>query len=98
MELLDHLLVCLIEECSEIIKDTSKALRFGLQDFNQKDLEQKTSLSRIRTELNDLYGVIELLNEHNLELDLDRELINNKKDKVRKYMEYAKERGRIQCQ
>ena len=92
---LDHLLVCLIEECSEIIKDASKALRFGLQDFNPNDLEQKTNLSRIRTELNDLYGVIELLNEHHLELDIDRELIDNKKEKVKEYMKYAEERGRL---
>lgn len=32
-----HLLTCLAEESSEIIKDVSKSLRFGLDDRNVLD-------------------------------------------------------------
>ena len=91
----EHLLTCLMEECAEIQKAAAKALRFGLDDHAPNS--DSTNGEDISTEIIDLLAVIEMLKEekiipdvcpHNLEL-----LITKKKEKVKQYMNYAKERG-----
>ncbi len=93
MTKLEHLLVCLNEECLEVGKAVTKALRFGLED------KHSTSTNRqdIIQEITELYGVIELLEEEGLNLEAigDRMFINMKKEKVKKYMKYAEDRGMI---
>ncbi|MCL2465032.1 MAG: hypothetical protein FWF28_08195 [Micrococcales bacterium] len=38
MNRVEHLMVCLMEECAEVQKAAAKALRFGLTDRNVDDL------------------------------------------------------------
>ena len=89
----EHLLVCLSEECAEIIKSISKALRFGFDDHHPNNLT--SNYEAIERELNDLYGVIELLSEAGLHFPIDRLQIGAKKEKVKYYMEYAEAKGTI---
>lgn len=92
----EHLLACLIEECSEIQKDSCKALRFGLNDINPRT--QVKNRNAIAFEINDLLAVIELLEESEiLEAFIigDRIKIDEKKAKVMHYMKYAEQQGAL---
>lgn len=58
----EHLLICLAEECAEVIQACSKALRFGLDDDHQSANPDIVSPRKyIVKELADLTAVIEML-------------------------------------
>ncbi len=90
----EHLLTCLVEECAEIQKEAAKALRFGLDD-HAPDTEN-TNAERIAVEYVDLIAIMEMLEEENI-IPAHRtpERIQAKKDKVLRYMEYARQRGTL---
>lgn len=89
----EYLLTCLVEECSEVQKEATKALRFGLDD-NWK--ERGTQADRIVHEFCDLLAIYEMLVEDSLLDDVTtQEMIQMKKERVHKYMDYAKERGTL---
>lgn len=92
-----HLLACLAEECSEVIKEINKAFRFGLDDFNPKDPNKVTTREKIELELVDLIAVVELLSIHGTidPLDLEDQRIDAKQRKVSKYMKYARDNGTL---
>ena len=91
----EHLLTCLIEECAEIQKAAAKALRFGLDDHAPDGPEITNSMS-IAYECADLLAIIEMLESENIiPPPMKPQLIQMKKDKIVKYMGYAKERGTI---
>ena len=96
MDKLEHLLVCLNEEGTEIAQSTDKALRFGLDDRYPKT-KDTTCRQDIEREINDLLGVIELLQEEGVPFPrlFNREDIEAKKAKVLKYMSYARARGTL---
>ena len=85
----EHLLVILGEECAEVAKETSKALRFGENEVMPG--QSLTNRERILCELNDLWAVVEMLNLQHV----DREAIERKKVKVAKFMAYAKQCGTL---
>lgn len=95
----EHLLTCLMEECSEIQKPICKALRFGENDHypnNQFPNATSSNIKDISDELDDLIGVMDLLREEGVLLrGIDVNRVNAKKIKVRKYMEYAREHGSL---
>ena len=95
----EHLLTCLMEECSEIQKPICKALRFGENDhYPNKAFPTATSsnIQDISDELDDLQGVVELLIENGILLRVaNREKIEAKKIKVNGYMEYARNVGAL---
>jgi len=91
----EHLLVCLSEECAEIIKAVSKALRFGLDDGYPGG--STTNLQDIIKELNDLEGVIDLLRSYvPFENFRSSYAILKKKDKIKEFMEYARKRNKLE--
>lgn len=106
---LEHKLTCLAEECTEVAicaneiamsanlvaQRVSKALRFGLEDVQAEQVF--TNGQRLISELNDLMGAVELLIEKGvIEWQVDRKAIEAKKDRIRKYLAYSKERGTLQ--
>lgn len=93
MNTIEHLLMCVNEECGEIIQDSSKILRFGFTDINPKTLtDNRTNFIK---EINDLISVLELLQEEGVQLHglFNREDIEAKKKKLRHYMNLSKELG-----
>jgi len=89
----EHLLTCLIKECAEIQKAAAKALRFGLDDHHP-NMPTTTNADEIAQEYIDLLAIIEMLREEGIIPTLDSpEMVQAKKDKVMKYMDYARGRG-----
>lgn len=90
----EHLLSCLAEECAEVAQRVSKALRFGLTEVQPG--QPLSNAERIAQELNDLIAVVELLEEAGLVPRTGTVLaIEQKKIKVRHFMEYAEQIGAI---
>ena len=86
----EHLLVCLAEEAAELQQAVSKALRFGLSDGYPESAT--TNRHDIEREFIDLLAVMELLDD----LDIVRpyvtsDKLSEKKTKVCKWLEYARE-------
>lgn len=92
MDRREYLLVCLMEECAEIQKEASKILRFGLGDFDPNDKEKKSNIVRLAEEITDLKGILIMLNLENILLEFNT-LPTEKIKKVKKYMDYSKEKG-----
>ncbi len=96
MNITEHLLVCANEEGLEIGQAADKALRFGLHDgYPETD---RTNISDFVNEVNDLVGVLELMQENGIELPhlFDRLAIDAKKARVTKYMDVARRLGTLQ--
>lgn len=96
MNLTEHLLTCAAEEGCEIGQAGHKALRFGLDDINPKS--RQTNRQDLVTEVNDLLGVLEMLQEHGVELPglFDRRAIEAKKLRVLTWMEHSLAVGALQ--
>ncbi len=83
----EHLLIVLAEECSEVIKDVSKALRFGLDKFEPD--QSFSNRERIEIELADLMGAIELLQDAGVIGQVSESRIVTKKRKVEAMLEVS---------
>ena len=87
----EHLLVIISEECAELSQEVSKALRFGLNDH--APLSSETNVQRIVAEFNDLVAVFRMLSENNIfnpDDILNDKSIQDKKEKVERYLTYSK--------
>jgi len=87
----EHLLVTFAEECAEVIKEVSKALRFGLDDHAPDTTE--TNRERITNEFNDLFAVMVMLQDEGVIKEKDlltTEAIEAKRKKVEHFMQYSK--------
>ena len=89
----EHLLVCLSEECNEVIHAISKTLRFGLNEIWPK-LDQ-TNIERVKAELNDVMALMTMLDDEGFDLLPTEVSMEKKREKVEKYIEYAKRLGTI---
>ncbi len=91
--LINHLLLCLMEECAEVAMEASKAQRFGLR--NRHKSQASTPEKRLDFELNDLYVIVECLRGEGVKLD---ECPIKKLDKYRRLdcaLEYSRKRGML---
>ena len=94
MTLREHLLTCLIEECAEVQKAVSKALRFGLDDGYPKS--GRTNRQDIEEELLDVLSVMWILADKGIirqfhQTEIDAALMD-KRDKVETWLKYARSR------
>jgi len=97
MNTTEHLLTCLAEEGSEVTKDATKSLRFGLDDRNVLNPTGPTNRERLVDELNDLMAVVDLCVAHGIlpENWQSPEKHQAKLEKVEKFMNYAKKVGAL---
>ena len=87
----EHLLVILGEECVEVVKEVSKALRFGLND--KEPGQNKTNRERITDEFNDVFAVVKMLIDEGIlknEELLTTHSLETKIQKVEHYLKYSK--------
>lgn len=81
------LLTQLSEECSEVIQNVSKTLRFGGGSiYKDSDL---TNLEKITSELNDLFGVYLMMAEEGIIPHIDYISMIKKREKVEHFMKYS---------
>lgn len=96
MKVTTYLLICLIEECAELIQRVCKSLRFGLYETQPE--QQLNNLERMRYEFNDIIAITELLHANNVELDQSDIAIDEKKAKVCKYLAYSESLGMVESE
>ena len=94
MNIEQHLLTKLSEECAEIQQKTSKASIFGRDSVAPSAPEAGDNEHCLNLEFNDLIGITELLAEEcGYRISPNRELINAKKEKVKHYMKISQNLG-----
>lgn len=95
-----HLLLKLQEEAvevlSELSKQCSKSMLFGLEEINVLKPEGPNNQERIVDELNDLMGVVNLLCDYGIIPAnwMDGSKMLKKQKKVLEFMQYSKDLGR----
>lgn len=80
-----------IEECSEVIKAATKALRFGLDDTNPKT--GNTNAEDLREEMGDVMNLSDVLIDCHVIEPIDHAVREDKKDKGRAMAEYSRSKG-----
>lgn len=86
-------LICIAEECSEVIKCITKSLRFGLDS----EYNNTTNRHKLFEEICDLQGVIELAQSRDIiECDYDGLFSDMKIQKVLDHEELSIKLGMIQ--
>jgi hypothetical protein len=93
MNLTQHLLCKLAEEASEIAQIAMKTQQFGMQE--QCPGLDATNAQLIHSELNDLAGIVKMLNVRGLGYTPDPVAIAAKADKVRRYLDYSVRLGQV---
>lgn len=88
MNTTEYLLTVLSEECAEVAQRACKAARFGLLEVQPGQNEDNTR--RIERELADLMATAELLG-----LVIRDEDKAEKREKIKKFMDYAREIGTL---
>lgn len=90
-----YLLLKLSEECNEVGQMASKNMHFGTEECQFDGC--KSNRERLHDEINDLLGIIELLNEEEgFNFTPDPVKIADKKDKVKYYREYSRSLGLVE--
>ncbi len=95
MNIKEHLLTCIIEECAEVQQSVSKALRFGLEDgYPGSDT---TNAEDISIEVTELFAVIEMCRKRRIISPPAKSMtiFKSKQKRVKEYIEYAKTTGAI---
>lgn len=90
----DYLISCLGEECGETQQIVGKSLRFGLFEVYHKIGED--NLTRLKKEVHDIIAIYEMLCEEiDYDHTMDLDLIDYKKKRTIRYMQYSRDVGRL---
>lgn len=92
----EMLLTQLSEECSEVIQRVTKIQRFGLHEVEPE--QSLTNVERLINELNDLWAVIQMLEDDKIIQDhwYSEKKEKTKKEKVEKYLGYSQQCGTLE--
>lgn len=80
MNIEEHALLVLMEECAEVAHAASKIIRFGWDVLNPYELKGPTNREKLIEELSDLIGCVRYL-----ELHFDQDRVNRKQNQIEKY-------------
>jgi len=92
----EHLLTILMEECAEVQKACTKALRFGTED--RAPGSPTTNREDIITEYFHVYATFDLLGRHNEDFRPPYGwfgVVKAKQEKVQHYLEYSRKQGTL---
>ncbi len=83
-----YLLIKLAEEASEIAQIALKTAQFGLGE--KKPGQDETNIQRVQAEFNDLFAMVEMLNdEFSCGIAIDHEAIEAKKLRINTFYGYS---------
>ena len=87
----EYLLICLIEELSEVQQELSKCLRFSLN--HMPEVYDTTNAKRAALEFADVFAIIELLEAEGIAfIDFNNDsFFNRVKDKKKRTLKYMEE-------
>ena len=86
-----YLLICLIEECSELQQITSKCLRFGVNDYSPYDETKTPNWKNLAIELSHINCIIHrLIDKGIIPKDLP---YDGKEERLNKFIEYSRKLG-----
>jgi len=85
----EYLLICLAEELAEVQQCIGKCLRFTTD--NKFEEYKTTNFEELILEMNDVYAITELLEDHGLTIDVIDERIDGKKERTEKYMKISEQ-------
>ena len=85
------------EECVEVSKEVSKALRFGPEDYYPGDPDKQSNADKISIEFIEAITLRNMLVEAGvLTIPVDAgEIAEAKRERVLKYLEYSRELGMV---
>lgn len=93
----EYLLSLVAEECAEVAQRAIKAQRFGA--FELQEGQDLNNAKRIIYELSDLLTVVKMLQERcvlpSVLFDMETQFTKAKREKIKKYMEYARSCGTL---
>lgn len=91
----EHLLTCLSEECVEVAKEVSKALRFSLDE--QYVSSDYTNRERVVKELKDVLCLIEICRAEGIipAVHVTENEVADKLTKIERYMEISRAYGAL---
>lgn len=95
----EYLLTCLSEECAEIQQLVGKSLRFGLDSHHPQDENQVQNHIKLVQELNDLFAIVQMLDEDGVYPDIpvwNEDMIKAKVEKVKHFMKISKDLGKME--
>lgn len=94
----EHLMIIAMEECAEVQQRLSKALRFGLEQIQEKAIDKPeqnpmrlTNRERITDEYSDLIAVMRMLDMDTVDLNK----VQTKIAKVERYLQFSKQLGTL---
>jgi hypothetical protein len=99
MTRIEHLMICLMEECAEVSQRASKSLRFGVNEIQPGQAE--TNAQRLAGEMVDLMTVYSMLVKDGVLPSLgiltgeSAAASRAKRDKVEKFLLYSAECGTL---
>ena len=96
MNVVEHILMKIAEESGEVAQAAAKCGVFGIFDSHPK-YGDVPNIDLLITEANQLIAVVEMLGEHGIDVSKlgDRGQIANKKEKVKVWMDYARDKGTL---
>ena len=86
----DHLLVKMMEECSEITKEAAKSFRFGIEDINPTTMQKNRD-----TIIDELKDLLFICSELGFEYHLSVSEYSARKDKFELWLNHSKQNGRL---
>lgn len=98
MTAIEHLLVCLAEEATEVAQAATKALRFGLDEHADGERTYEANGAKIYHEIHDLIAVYRMLANRTIALPVfavDEDLIEAKIRKLIGMLNYSEAKGRL---
>lgn len=89
------MLLKLSEEAIEVSKECSKAIQFGMDEIYPAI--GITNRDRIRAELQDLFAIIQIMNEDcGLDFVPSQEAVEIKRSKLQHYQQYSRDLGKVE--
>lgn len=93
MNLQQHMLLLLMEECCEVAQNASKCSRFT--PGHRATIEDLSNLEKLNSEYNDLLAIVELLKDEGIDLMRNEALIENKKKRLKAYIQISQNLGAL---
>lgn len=94
MNLDEHLLLLLAEECNEISQSAIKCIRFTTNHVAE-GMSGHSNFSLLQVEYNDMLAIVELLKEESLYLTRVDHLVKDKKERLKKFLQISRDLGTL---